>query len=135
MTVVEPTVGNGTSYFLLNRGVCLCITVYCLHSLVFSVDIPLLDFLLLSSQPEEAFSPREFVLNFPLMIDRFLLGSRPMSSLFIWNNFSIQLLGKFLFQRKHYSNIERCFVTLAIISFDVIKRCSYPLCIKIVRES
>ena len=58
-----------------------------------------------------------------------------MSSLFKWHNFSVQLLGKALFQRKHYSNIEYCFVMLAMISFDVLKRCSCPLFINIVGES
>ena len=78
-----------------------------------------MNFFVFFSYPEEAFSPREYVLNVPLMIDRFLVESRPMSSLFKWHNFSVQILGKFLFQRKHYSNIECCFVTMAMISFDV----------------
>ena len=69
------------------------------------------------------------------MIDRFLLESRPVSSLFKWHNFSVQILGKFLFQREHYSTIECCFGTLAMISFDVLKLFSCPLFINIVRES
>ena len=80
-------------------------------------------------------SPREFVLNFSLMINRFLLESRPMSPLFKWHNFSLQLLGKVLFKRKHYSTSAYCFVALAMISFDVYKRCSCPLFINLVRES
>ena len=58
-----------------------------------------------------------------------------MSSLFKSHNFSVQILGKFLFQRKYYSNIECCFVTLAMISFHVLKLFSCPLFINIVRES
>ena len=38
MTVIEPSVGKGTSYFLVAQGVWLCITVFSLHSFVFCVD-------------------------------------------------------------------------------------------------
>ena len=57
-----------------------------------------------------------------------------MSSLFKWHNFSVQILGKFLFQRKHYSNIECCFVTLAMISFVFLKLFACPLFINILRD-
>ena len=61
---MEPSVVKGTSYFLLSQGVCLCIAVFCLHSLGFCVDIRLVDFPVLSSYLEEVLSPMRLFATF-----------------------------------------------------------------------